>query len=141
MKWLLILALSFGAYQWFTKYSDEHANDALKTRITELGVRLPRIVMYSATTCPSCRKLKKQFESLGIAYEEILLDKGTPEEMRQRHTTVESLMGQQGIKSAITPVVLLNGTILPLSELPAFINKPEVIVATLERTPARSDGW
>lgn len=68
-----------------------------------------RVVMYSLLRCPKCWAMKAQFAAAGIDYEEVRIDKDSPE-------TAEfwQMLRQNGVNTDVigTPTLLVNDVLL-----------------------------
>ena len=62
------------------------------------------IKIYSLSTCPWCKKLKKFFDDRNIAYEAVEVDIAEPELQKKALAEVEKLAGEQ-----VFPVSVVKG--------------------------------
>lgn len=133
MKFFIVIVLMVAGYFWFHPSISLSETSKLHERVVAMGDKTPSIVMYSATTCPACRKLKSQLKDLGLSYTEILLDQGSEEELRQRNSEVQQLLSENNIEVAVTPVVLINNQMVLPKEIPKLINDADALVQRLEQ--------
>lgn len=85
------------------------------------------VIMYSLTTCPQCKRMAAKFDSAGIPFTEIFLDKDEQEQRR-----FWRMLRENGVKtngSIGTPTLVVNDVLLLNN--PAF----EEVVAELRVKP------
>ncbi len=66
MKYLFMILMAFGAYQWYSSSSD--ASDGFT------GEMHDELIMYSLTTCGFCKQKAKELKSADISFTEYFID-------------------------------------------------------------------